>query len=459
MVRGRRCIGLALTVATLAAVAPLSPAAAGPVRCPSVSAPDVRFGTPVYVDKVRPGGEPVSQVAQDGSIIVAGHASTSLLYKSPDAAPGLVDWASQYANQTYVWRSDDHAKTWDRIEEVDGLGAHTKTSTGFSDPDFAMDDAGTIYGTEIDLVNVSVFSSTDDGRSFPNGNPIAGSGDRPWLGALGPGEVFLIINAPQQLLRSTDGGTTFEQVDTNFVADGHLWRDPLNPRKGLIGPDDGGAAISADKGGSWERYPLKLEPNEGFRTVAVDRAGWIYSASAGGYEGADDTKPDGKVKFSYFDRKTKKWAKPLNVPIPEGDVLWPWMVAGDDGRAVAVWLQSLASHPEAFYVYAAYTTNGHGSHVRCSDGSTRFVAPVFSVVNASGRPVHVGNICLQGTACNLDTSNDRRLGDYFTVNIDAEGRIFMVVSDTMLRTAAGQPKPVANPLIIRQTGGAPASRR
>jgi hypothetical protein len=453
-----KVVAAALAIAAGTALTPGGSVYAAPVRCPPVKPPALRFGKPVYVDKVRPGGEPVSQVARDGSIVVAGHASTSLLYKSPDAVPGLVDWASQYANQTYVWRSDDHGKTWDRIEAIGGLGAHSKTSTGFSDPDFAMDDAGTIYGTEIDLVNVSVFSSTDDGRSFANGNPIAGSGDRPWLGALGPGEVFLLINEPEQILYSSDGGTTFEQVAADFVPDGHLYRDPLNTKTGLIGSDEGGAAVSKDKGVSWERYPLQMKPNEGFRVVAVDGAGWIYSTSAGGYTGADDKKPDGKVKFSYFDRGTRKWAKPLDVPIPKGDVLWPWIAAGDDGRAVAVWLQSLASDPEAFYVYAAYSTNAHGSRVRCSDGRVHLMDPVFSVVNASGRPVHVGNICLQGTACNLDTSNDRRLGDYFTVNIDHEGRIFMVVSDTMLRTAAGRPKPVANPLIIRQVGGTPAYR-
>jgi hypothetical protein len=449
----------AITFAVVMAILPGVQRARAEVRCPSVAPPSISFGKPVYIDKSRPGGEPASQVAQDGSIIVAGHASTTLLYKSPDALPGLVDWASQYANQSYVWRSSDHGRTWKRIDTIEGLGAHTKTSTGFSDPDFAMDEAGTIYGTEIDLANVSVYWSTDDGRSFPGGNPIAGSGDRPWLGALGPGEVFLVINAPEQLLRSTDGGMTFVQVPTNFVPDNHLWRDPLKPHDGLIGPDGGGTAISADHGLTWKRYPLSLQPNEGFSVNAVDRVGWIYTASAGGYEGAEDHDPNGLVQYSYFNRRSGKWAKPMKVPVPEGDVLWPWMAAGDDGRVVVVWLQTLAKDPSSFYVYAAYTTNGHGSLVRCSDGSRRLRPPVFRVVNVSGRPVHVGNICLLGTACNADPSNDRRLGDYFTVNIDNEGRIFVAVSDTRLKTAAGQPKPVANPLFIRQSGGTPAYRR
>lgn len=457
-----------IVAALLAGMVPIMPSAtAAPVRCPTVNPPSLSFGKPVYIDKTRPGGEPVSQVAQDGSIIVGGHASTSLYYKNPDAIGGASDYFSGYANQTYVWRSSDHGKTWKRIEAISGIGAHTLTSTGFSDPDFAMDAAGTIYGTEIDLANVSVFASTDDGRSFPNGNPIAGSGDRPWLGALGAGEVFLVINTPEQLLRSTDGGLTFVPLNTNFVPDGHMFRDPLDPRSGLIGPDGGGVAISADKGESWKRYPLSLPTNEGFRTVAVDRAGWIYSVSAGGYEGSgagaivpstNDRDPNGLVEFSYFNRKTTKWAKPVKIPIPRGDALWPWIAAGDDGRVVAVWLQSVGGDTKSFYVYAAYSTNGHGSNVRCSDGKLRFKPPVFKVVNASGRPVHVGDICLLGTACNIDPEYDRRLGDYFSVNVDNEGRIFVVVPDTRLRSASGSPKPVANPLFIRQSGGTPAYR-
>ena len=79
------------------------------------------------------------------------------------------------------------------------------------------------------------------------------------------------------------------------------------------------------------------------------------------------------------------------------------------------------------------------------------------MANASGRPVHVGNICLQGTACNANTSfqaGDRRLGDFFTVNYDLQGRLFIVSADTLLKNALGTPKPVANPIFIQQTGGA-----
>jgi hypothetical protein len=144
------------------------------------------------------------------------------------------------------------------------------------------------------------------------------------------------------------------------------------------------------------------------------------------------------------------------VPIPKGDALWPWIIAGDDGRVALVWLQTLGGNPDKFYIYAAYTTNGHGSMVRCSDGSKRFVPPQFSVANASGRPMHEGKICLSGTTCNANPNfegGDRRLGDFLTVNFDRSGNIFIASGDTTLKSPTGGPKPVSNPIFIKQSGG------
>src|SRR5204863_6594903 len=136
--------------------------------------------------------------------------------------------------------------------------------------------------------------------------------------------------------------------------------------------------------------------------------------------------------------------------------MWPWIVAGDDGRVALVWYQTTAAHPDQFSIYAAYTMNGHGSRVRCSDGRVHFIPPQLRVVDASSRPIAVGDICLDGTACNANPSfqaGDRRLGDFFTVNFDHSGRIFITSGDTMLRSPTGVPKMTGNPVFIRQTRG------
>jgi hypothetical protein len=50
-------------------------------------------------------------------------------------------------------------------------------------------------------------------------------------------------------------------------------------------------------------------------------------------------------------------------------------------------------------------------------------------------------------------SADRRLGDFFTVNYDHTGHLFIVSGDTMLQHALGGEKPVGNPIFIRQASG------
>jgi hypothetical protein len=454
---------LLLVPALLASLLPLAGAAeSSPVRCPSMKPAPLDFGKPTFIDKTRAGGEPVSIVAEDGSIIVSAHAGTTHIYKDPQALPGAGDFAGSYYNQTLNWRSTDGGKTWQYIGLAGApAGPHSPTSTGFSDPDLTMDAAGNIYNVEINLANVSVFASPDDGQSWPTANPVAASGDRPWVTGQEEDEVFLYVNLPKSLWRSTDGGLTFVLVGQggDVGPDSKMITDPLNQKSGLLGPiDAGGVSISKDDGVTWKSYPAPLgESTQFFGAIAADRAGWIYAANAGGYTGSNDVTPNGSVTFNYFNRKTKKWAAaPIDVPIPKGDALWPWIVAGDDGRVAITWYQTLAGKPDQFRAYVAYTMNGHGSTVKCSDGSTRFVPPQFAVADATGRPVHEGKICLSGTTCNANPSfegGDRRLGDFFTVNFDHKGTLFIVSGDTTLPSPSGGPKPVANPIFVKQTSG------
>ena len=432
------------------------------VTCSDVQAPQLSFDDPLYIDRQRAGGEPVSVVAQDGSINVSAHAGTTHVYKNPDAAPGARDFALGYFNQTLNWRSTDGGRTWDYVGTAGQReGPHSATSTGFSDPDFAMDQAGNLYNVEIDLANISVFRSPDDGQSYPTANPFSSAGDRPWLTALQANEVFLYVNLPKGLFRSTDGGVTWLPLPTPPVTSKSN-PDPRNPDNGLIGPVGiGRFAISGDDAKTWKTYNFGPHGNatQFFGVLGVDRAGNVYQATAGGYHGSSDVTPDGEVSFMYYDRDTGATnQQKIVIPTPAGDALWPWIVAGDDGRVAVVWYQSLAGAPDDFYIFAAYTTNAHGTTVPCSDGSTKFVPPKFTVVNASKRPVHVGKVCLEGTTCNADTDfegGDRRLGDFFTVNYDLDGNMFINAADTRLENPLGGPKPVANPIFIRQNGGDP----
>ena len=440
------------------------------VTCPDVAPPEIAFDEPLYIDRQRAGGEPVSIVAQDGSISISAHAGTTHIYKAPDAAAGARDFALGYFNQTLTWRSDDNGRSWQYIGLVGQReGPHSVTSTGFSDPDYAMDQAGNIYNVEIDLANVAVFSSPDDGQSYPFAHPYAAFGDRPWLTALEEKEVFLYVNLPRGMFKSTDGGLTWIPMTGSVPVTSKSLPDPLNPDDGLIGPTNRGNqpvgrfAIGTENEAartiSWQTHDFGPigSSRQFFGVVGVDNAGNVYQGAAGGYSGAGDTNPTGEVSFAYYERATGQTnPEKIVIPTPAGDALWPWIIAGDDGRAAVVWYQNLAGDPKNFYIYAAVTHNAHGSTVTCSDGSTKEIPPRFTVVNVSGRPVHFGHICLAGTNCNANPSfegGDRRLGDFFTVNFDKDGNLFVASADTMLQNPLGGPKPVGNPIFIRQVSG------
>jgi hypothetical protein len=461
---------LLVTAALIGAIPAVSAIAVEPV-CPTVKAPNIQFDPPSYIDTKRAGGEPVSIVAQDGSIIVSAHAGSTHVYKDPNAAPGAGDFLIGYSNQTLHWRSTDGGKTWKYIgafgQDLPAgqgqFGPHTAQSTGFSDPDLAIDQGGRIYDVEINLANDAVFSSVDDGQSYPHGHPFVAPGDRPWLTALEADEIVLYVNSfsptGKSLQISRDGGLTWTKLPSPPVTSKSV-NDPLNPDDGMIGPVGlGQFAISANDGQSWERYDFGPLGNASqfFGVVAADSAGNVYQAAAGGYNQWNDTNPNGEVSFTYYERATGDVnEEKIVIPTPPGDAMWPWIIAGDDGRAAVVWYQNLAGAPTKFYAFAAVTHNAHGTDVVCSDGSTKHVPPQFTVVNASQRPIHEGHICLDGTACNANPSfdgGDRRLGDFFSVNFDHNGDLFIVSGDTQLKSPTGGKKPVGNPIFIKQSGG------
>ena len=301
------------------------------VTCPTVSPPNVAFSSPRYIDRDRAGGEPVSVVAQDGSISVSAHAGTTHVYKDPSAAPGAGDFATGYFNQTLNWRSTDGGDSWEYVGIAgQNAGPHSAASTGFSDPDFAMDQGGNLYNVEIDLANVSVFKSNDDGQSYLQANPEAAFGDRPWLTALEEDEVFLYVNLPRRCSKSVDGGLTWIPVESTpqgFVNGGSGPRspissiirskaipDPLNPDNGLIGPD----RKDVNNPGSNFAFGIENDANvdnpgphdhlagtgfgddfgpstQFFGTVAADSPGNVYQAAAGGLQRWQRPHANGRV--------------------------------------------------------------------------------------------------------------------------------------------------------------------
>jgi hypothetical protein len=449
------------------------------------TAEGLAFDAPVYVDPDRAGGEPVIIAAEDGSLQLSAHAGTTHAYKDPAALAGADDFAVGYTNQTLNWRSDDGGRTWDYVGLAGtNTGPHSATSTGFSDPGYSMDDGGRIYNVEIDLANVAVFSSNDDGQSYALANPNVAPGDRPWMTGGSADEAFLFIRTGPQLWRTTDAGITWtpQAVAGDFDIYSQIYRDPLDMEQGLVGVTaDGGPetriGFSADEGVTWDyTEPMGFFEQNGdqiFLPFDVDEGqdpahrGTVYVANGRGYTGANDRTANGLIQYNAYDRTTGEflWDQAQVVPTPPGDVLWTWLVAGQDGRVALAWYQTLVDPTTGlvdnskFYLYVAQTLNGRGTSVDCDgDGDRDQVMPQWTVVNASGRPIGEGAICLNGTACNTSTNfraGDRRLGDFFQINHDRDGRLVIASGDTMRRSATGGPKPVSNPIFIGQSAGEP----
>ncbi len=445
----------------LAGSLPVLLAAEADAPCIDLAPAPMVFDEPVWIDSARAGGEPVVATGLDGSLNVSAHAGTTHVYKDAAAVAGIDDFLVGYTNQTLNWRSTDGGQTWDHVGlHGANTGPHTATSTGFSDPDYAVDQAGNIYNTEINLVNVAVYASLDDGQSYPIGNPYVTAGDRPWLVALEEGEVFLYVTTASQLLRSTDHGLTWIPVATGVPITAKPYPDPRNPDDGIIGPAGTEAiAISGDDGATWTIHDgAYLGAGVAFfdNDLAIDDAGNAYRARARGYNGPGDTKPTGEVVFNAFNRDTETWGDPVVIDLPwEGDAMWPWLTAGDEGKVALSWMMNSADDPNAFHIVTAHTLNALGTDVTCPDGSSERLDPAFTVQVVTPDPIHVGDICLNGTGCNtsLGEAGDRRLGEFFSSTLDLDGNLWFATASTMLRTAAGGPKPVSNPLFVMQKAG------
>lgn len=236
----RKGVPLVLSLAIIAAgLIPAIAAATDGVDCEDVAPEPLAFHAPQFIDTTRAGGEPVTITTPDGAILVSAHAGTTHAYKDPTAGPGGGDFAVGYANQTLNWRSTDGGQTWKFV----GLagqenGPHSLSSTGSPTRTSRSTRAGASTTSRSTWRTSPCSTSPDFGKSWPTANPEASFGDRPWLTGQEPNEVFLYVNLPKQLWRSTDGGVTFSLVTTSLPATGKMISDPLNPQHGLIAPVD-----------------------------------------------------------------------------------------------------------------------------------------------------------------------------------------------------------------------------
>lgn len=417
--------------------------------------PPLSFAAPQIIDPVRAGGEPSVEGLPDGTLVYAAHASTTLFKRDNMPDP---DYVTPYTGATYVWRSTDGGDSW-RYVGLAGteVGPHA-TVSGFSDPDFAVDAAGNVYTSGINLANVYVAKSEDSGGTW-TGHPFATvMTDREWLAADEANVVYLNGNQipdGRRLWKSTDGGLTFDLANpVQLPGSGPPSKPEVDKSDGrLYFPDaQGGMAIYPNaRDDDFDRIDADIGATphaHGFlNDMAVDRAGNVYVVSNTRHE----------ILVSYSTDRGLSWTTSVvhdtgrdATPETAGEVLWPWISAGSDGRVGVSWLQADPPVPDTeqtaadYRVYAAQTVTGHGWTDEC--GSPR--QPVYEAAVATPQPVHSGTICSSGTTCQIG-GTDRRLGDYHTNAVTADGTFVIAYPDTSFKPQGA----ISHPGFVEQAGG------
>jgi hypothetical protein len=449
---------------TLTAAAPPPPA---PATCTPPGKP-LSFTAPSYVDTTRAGGEPSIMGLADGSLLYAAHAGTTHFYSLEVDDPTTEAFFDNYRGQVHAWYSTDKGASWNFVDRT--LPPDNAPGSGFSDPDFAIDAAGNIYLSEINLANVAVSKSTTGGRSYTLQDFFAEDiTDRQWTAA-GPANVLFIVGNPSgggslpsdpvghtnhTIYRSLDGGKTYSAGVTDAGGAGDLVFDQKN--KILYEPHYASGAVQI----AAFRKPLDPVPSVALTpdvvniatgvsmlshwpAIDVDAKGNVYATWD---ESGNGSRPAG-VWYSYSTTSGRTWAQPARVDPDNHTDIWPWIAVGDAGRVAIAWFGNDHALPsndaeqagdnDPWNVYVAQTTSGLG----CLDSTV----PGFRVTKATPEPFHVGTICMGGTTCQA-TLTDRRLGDYFTIDVDATGALVAAYSDTRQGGA------VSLPAYFRQTGG------
>lgn len=467
-------LGLAVATAPVLAAAPAS----GDTACPPpAAAPTFEMA---YIDESRAGGEPLVTVHPDGQLIWGSHAGTTHFYTPAAPDPTTAAFVENYQGQTYTYVSEDGQDFTFVPRQGPGEGDVAPLAglpaTGFSDPEFAIDAAGNVYTSEINLANVAVYKSTDGGHSYGLQNVFAFTmTDRQWMAADGENELYMsgngfgggsfpaepVGNVLQHFMaKSTDGGVTWGGASTtnpDGVGDLRIDRE-----RGILYE----LAVSEDGAIRVARFP-KIRDEETDFTVE-----FLPVVEGVGMTGVQrlidptlDLDADGNLYLTWSDNGTKE--RPAGIyyaassdggntfspavrvdPDDKADV-WPWLAVGATGQVVVTWLQAdrpvegelpgeAGGDDVEWSVVTATTDTGLGCDTSDVAG--------FRVTTASSEPVHTGTICQHGTLCQTDAT-DRRLGDYFSVVVDLDGEIHIAVSDTRQGGA------VALPLHIWQVGG------
>jgi len=164
-----------------------------------------------------------------------------------------------------IWKSLDGGDTWTRLNEgLPKLMGKIGVAVSPANPD-------RVYAI-VEAENGGLYRSDDAGKNWrlTTGDRLIQTRSWYYMSLTADpknADVVWVMNAP--VMRSIDGGRTFQNVAAQHGDNHQLWINPTDSRY-LINANDGGAAISLDGGRSWSTQDN--QPTAQFYHVAVDDA-------------------------------------------------------------------------------------------------------------------------------------------------------------------------------------------
>ncbi len=167
-----------------------------------------------------------------------------------------------------LYKSEDGGETWTNVSAKKGL---PKGVWGIVGVAFAPSNTQRLY-TIIENAKGGLYKSDDGGESWQlmsNDNNIR---QRAWYYTkvfVDPKNQDLVYCPNVGLMKSKDGGRTFQAIPTPHGDHHDLWIDPEDGNRMIVG-DDGGGQVSFDGGSNWSTY--MNQPTGQFYRVSTDNS-------------------------------------------------------------------------------------------------------------------------------------------------------------------------------------------
>ena len=417
---------------------------------PSFGAWSAKFTPAAVVDAQRTEGEPLIKVDADGNLWESG------------------PWGFS-TNMSFIHRSTNDGR---KFHLVSTIGSRPDAPPGGGDTDITTDDQGNVYFVDLEgpLTELGVSVSNDNGNTWRK-NPAAlqqAVVDRQWLAvdngatagafdntiflafhttALG---TFIYSSPGSQGPNDPTGGVFFQNSATNpgplqpIAADAvcaQLRFDKV--KRNLyyacnegdhIRVTVGHVAPSQRMGISYVNFNGPKTPGGGdvlslFPALAVDSIGHVYVAWI--------DKTNFNLYYAFSTDEGKSWSAAVRVNTG-GAVTneFDWAQAGGAGTLALVWYATDKANPAGsdgmpsslddlgnatkfpWYGYAALITKADTAR------------PKIAQARFTGKPMHYGAICNQGTTCATDLSADRQMADFFGFDVGKDGGLRIVYNDT-----------------------------